>query len=283
MDKWLNPEQIVVPILGMHRSGTSMFTRALNLLGLELGQPLMAPSPGNSRGYWENLFFVSCNQELLRFIGSNTDGFDFSSSLLQISKQSTRIELAHDCKEQLKSHIKGTFQSSRWGWKDPRTVLLIRFWIQLLRDMGCQDFRPAIIVRHPHSSVCSLIRQGELPPVANQKKVPAERLALDVWKAYNLIVQGISEEMPCFIGIQEWLLDPDYARDELKRCAFFIGLDENNIDAALEWIDPSLVHHQPNVENLVDDEALNIYESLKATALRQRTAWQQQCPAAVIK
>ena len=39
-------------VLGMHRSGTSMFTRALNLLGMELGQPLMAPQPDNPKGFW---------------------------------------------------------------------------------------------------------------------------------------------------------------------------------------------------------------------------------------
>ena len=48
----------VVPILGMHRSGTSMLAGALQQLGLELGSPLLAATPDNPHGYWENSFVV---------------------------------------------------------------------------------------------------------------------------------------------------------------------------------------------------------------------------------
>ena len=54
-------EQIVVPILGMHRSGTSLCTRLANLLGMELGEPLQPAGPDNPKGFWENRLFQNLN------------------------------------------------------------------------------------------------------------------------------------------------------------------------------------------------------------------------------
>jgi len=43
----------VVLILGMHRSGTSAAARAVNLLGVDLGAPLLPPRDDNPVGCWE--------------------------------------------------------------------------------------------------------------------------------------------------------------------------------------------------------------------------------------
>jgi len=47
-------KQDVICILGMHRSGTSLLTRVLNLLGVELGAGdvfTMEPAADNPKGY----------------------------------------------------------------------------------------------------------------------------------------------------------------------------------------------------------------------------------------
>jgi len=51
--------QQAIIILGMHRSGTSALTRVLNLLGMELGQPLLPPHPTNETGFWEHATVVN--------------------------------------------------------------------------------------------------------------------------------------------------------------------------------------------------------------------------------
>src|SRR4051812_25570543 len=62
-------------IVGMHRSGTSMITRLLNLCGLSLGpeDELLPPNEFNTEGYWENDKFVKINDELLTHFGGGWD------------------------------------------------------------------------------------------------------------------------------------------------------------------------------------------------------------------
>jgi hypothetical protein len=63
-----------VCILGMHRSGTSMITRLLNLCGLYLGreEAMLPPSPeDNPDGYWENQSITDLNEEILASLGGS--------------------------------------------------------------------------------------------------------------------------------------------------------------------------------------------------------------------
>ena len=62
---------MVVPILGMHRSGTSLTTRLLNLLGLHLGDDLQAAADDNQAGFWEHRFFQMINMQFLEGFGLN--------------------------------------------------------------------------------------------------------------------------------------------------------------------------------------------------------------------
>ena len=46
-----------IAILGMHRSGTSVTARVVNLLGAYIGEgeEMMEPDPNNPAGYYEHL------------------------------------------------------------------------------------------------------------------------------------------------------------------------------------------------------------------------------------
>ena len=68
-------EPRVVCIVGMHRSGTSMVTRLLNLCGLDLGaeQDLLGPDRGNPLGHFEHKGFKGLDESLLAHFGGSTD------------------------------------------------------------------------------------------------------------------------------------------------------------------------------------------------------------------
>ena len=58
-------------MLGMHRSGTSVATRLMNLLGIDLGaeEHLLGPRPDNPKGFWEYEPIVDLNEEILATAG----------------------------------------------------------------------------------------------------------------------------------------------------------------------------------------------------------------------
>ena len=61
----------IICVLGMHRSGTSVATRVLNLLGVFLGagDNLLSAGPDNPKGFWEYQPIVDLNVEILERLG----------------------------------------------------------------------------------------------------------------------------------------------------------------------------------------------------------------------
>ena len=60
-------------VLGMSRSGTSLCTRVLNILGANLPQDLVGPAPSNPTGHWEPKHLVALNDGILREFGRSWD------------------------------------------------------------------------------------------------------------------------------------------------------------------------------------------------------------------
>ena len=65
----------VICTLGMHRSGTSLVSRLLNLLGVHLGpaQAIANQGQDNLKGYWEHLPLSQLNDEILAQFGGRWD------------------------------------------------------------------------------------------------------------------------------------------------------------------------------------------------------------------
>src|SRR5262245_38950628 len=105
-----------VAIAGMHRSGTSMVTRLLNLCGLDLGpaEQLMEPAPDNPEGFWESMPFVHINEELLHSLNGAWDrppeGMQDWAAAPELAAYRERA-----------AHLIGELGLKEpWGWKDPR-------------------------------------------------------------------------------------------------------------------------------------------------------------------
>ena len=283
----MNPEKehasasVVVPILGMHRSGTSMFTRALNLLGLELGQPLLPPQPDNPRGFWENEFFFSVDVKILRGLGNHPSGYGSARDLDLLPGRSASIVPSQQELATIEAYLANAFSQARaWGWKDPRTVPLFPFWLHTLVQLGFDDIRPVIIVRHPGQCVRSLVRRGDMDGLAATLSISTAALANDIWKAYHRILAAISDETGCMIAVHGWFLDAHKTESELARSADYCGLSATGMPAAVEWIEPSAV----NGDSCRDDEGAEIdaesqalYWDLVARAEKQKSEWIGGC------
>lgn len=114
-------------ITGMHRSGTSLMARLLNVAGLYLGrdEDLLAGGPGNPDGHWEHEALMQVNEELLAALGG---GWDYPPDLSRLDDAQVVAPFAERARAQL-----AMFSGREpWGWKDPRTSLTLPFWRSLM-------------------------------------------------------------------------------------------------------------------------------------------------------
>jgi hypothetical protein len=150
---------------GMHRSGTSLTASIVAAAGIHLGDDLMAAGAGNPRGHFEDLAFYHLHQRILAANGLSLEGFSCTETV--VVPPAARVEA---------TELVGRRRAAGrpWGWKDPRTILLLDFWADLLPEA-----RWLFVVRPPENVVDSLLRRGDTAFVVNP------RHAIDVWVAYN--------------------------------------------------------------------------------------------------
>ncbi len=149
---------VFVPVLGMHRSGTSLVAQMLAECGLHLGPGLMPGNASNLSGHWEAEQAVGINDRMLARSGGDwahppqcvTANEDDGASIVAFLDSLRVAPVA--------------------GWKDPRTTLTFEHWRPHLpahRIVAC--------LRHPQDVAQSLAtRDGQ-----------SLDDALALWTVYN--------------------------------------------------------------------------------------------------
>lgn len=147
----------IIVVLGMHRSGTSAITRGLEALGISLGDNLVPENWDNERGFWEDAEIVSFNEDLQAKLGFAwfgnivVDKIDWSNALIQEAKEQAKVLLD-----------KKFTNNSVYGFKDPRTAILIEFWLSVFHDLELSPYF-VIALRHPLEVAQSLLKRNGLP------------------------------------------------------------------------------------------------------------------------
>jgi hypothetical protein len=150
----------------MHRSGTSLITRLVGLLGLAVcrEEDLLVGRKGNPRGHWESISLVAFNNRLLEEIG----GTWFCPPLLGTEALSRMLD-------RHRADALARFQDAHperpWVWKDPRTSVLLPFWSAVLGQRAAY----VLVVRHPLEVSDSLARRNGCTPL----------LSLALWERYT--------------------------------------------------------------------------------------------------
>lgn len=139
-------------VVGMHRSGTSLTTRMLALLGVDLGplRTFVPADPDDNRdGYQEQAPIVELNDELLRALGGHaSEPPDLAPGWAQVPDIQPFAERAREL-------IADLYGPAPWAFKDPRASLLLPFW-RMVRP----DLRPLICIRNPLEVAVSMDRRG---------------------------------------------------------------------------------------------------------------------------
>jgi hypothetical protein len=228
----------VICVLGMHRSGTSLITRALNLLGVDLGRQdhLMKANPYNPKGFWEHRLIMQLNDEILSRLGGCWDEPPIFPPGWQ------RAPEFEDLGQRARAVIEKEFaDAAAWGWKDPRTCLTLPFWQQLLPSM-----RYVICLRNPVDVVRSLERRDGF----------AVEKGIYLWLAYtkSALEHTVGQER-IFVAYEDFL---DHWRPELQRLARFVGKSERAGQADVQGlvqgsIDRDLQHHRSSAVDEVEE------------------------------
>ena len=249
-------EPTVVCTLGMHRSGTSVVSRLLNLLGVDLGSDahLAARGADNPKGYWEHGAFVEINDKILETFGGR---WDRPPTLPCNWLRAPELEPLRQRARQL---LQDEFSTAEmWGWKDPRTSLTLPFWQELIGPM-----RYVIPVRNPLAVVASLMRRDDMQPC------DAEWL----WLKHTQAIVGGTTGHPRLFVFQEDLMDEPSVG--LHRMAAFLGVPDRADDISVQievsgFIEQSLCHHRSTMGQLAGEAstsfpAKSLYLALRAFA-----------------
>ncbi|HST43300.1 MAG TPA: sulfotransferase [Conexibacter sp.] len=251
-----SPRRAVV-VLGFHRSGTSMVTRMLNLLGVDLGDEseLLPPQErDNARGYWEPRWMIEFNEQLLEQLGSSTfeqftpePGWERSEQLDPLRERARAL---------LDEHLS---RMPLWGWKDPRTSLTLPFWRTVVD--GPMSF--VICMRSPADAVTSALERS----VAGLDRWSYAERWLD-YTAGALANTAPDERMLVFY--EDALRDP---AAETLRLAAFLGRDApaaEQLEEIVASVDPELRHHQTSALDVAVDEGLPVETRTLYLLLRAR-------------
>jgi len=169
-----------VCVLGMHRSGTSTITRAINLMGVYLGEELLPAADENPRGFWENAKILNLHERILESLETSWD------DVHGIDPMIFKSHILAPYKEELVTLIHDEFGCSKlWGWKDPRTCLLLPLWTEALAELNIPvDF--IIALRNPLEAAESLSKRNGF----------TKEKGLLLWFKYTLLAMKNSQGFP---------------------------------------------------------------------------------------
>ena len=168
-------------IIGMHRSGTSAFTRGLQRLGIDIGKKLDSN--------YEDIFFQNLNKFMLAQLGIEWDNPFYIKKALK--NKTVRLSLINFLKSEFKNKKKVL-----WGFKDPRTVLLLDIWSAFFKNA-----KYIVIKRNKKEIYQSLINRNKIK--MNSTMYVKNNLKFLVKKKFNLRV---------FPGLSPLCYDENYSK-----------------------------------------------------------------------
>ena len=168
------PSALVVA--GMHRSGTSLVASLVAGAGVSMGTRLLAAGRGNARGHFEDLDFQEFHQKALRANGLHGDG-------IVPSGQPAVPEGLEPRARELIAARRAT--GKPWGWKDPRTLLFLDFWNEVVPEASW-----LLVFRSPWGVADSLYRR------LDETTTSDPLLAIHAWMHANRLLLDFARRHP---------------------------------------------------------------------------------------
>ena len=209
-----------VVVLGMHRSGTSVVTRIINLLGpcLCRSDDVVPGNPGNPAGHWESASLIKFNDRLLGMSGGS---WAAPPPLIPDWETTPPVAALRGDGERV---FMDAYPEEEWVWKDPRTCLTLPFW----RTVWQRDPVAALVSREPLEVFLSLRSRNGL-----QK---AHCIAL--WERYTRSAILSADGLPVVrVSYDRLMRDPASAVANLRADLAELGVRvHGNLDDAVRCV-----------------------------------------------
>jgi hypothetical protein len=232
-----------IMVLGMHRSGTSALTRAINLLGAELPKDSIPPDSNNANGYWEPTRLTLLNDQMLIEAGSRWDDWrPFDPDSLSASRaEFYKVEIARIIGEEYGDDALIVL-------KEPRISRFVPLYGAILASMNFQ-VRYVLTVRNPLSVIASLKKRDGMTATFGsllwlRYVLDAERATRGAARAFLSYESLIADWYPSIARIGETLS---------------IGWPRTPAEAKVQiddFLSAEHQHHLASVERLLADESI---------------------------
>jgi GT2 family glycosyltransferase len=234
-------------VLGMHRSGTSVLARLLNMIGLYFAPEGVSTGANqeNPKRFWERRDVRQANDRLLHAAGADWDMVG-SFSIDKIPAE--EIEQAQ---REMRSIVLELDAHRPWFIREPRLCLLFPVWRPLLEMPVCIH-----IHRHPLEVALSLRER-------NGFSIP---LGLALWERYTLAAFAATAGTPRILVQHAALLrSPVEAVQSIAEQLVEFGVRGLRRPAEAEinaFIQPSLHHHRAGGSSGAQDYLLKNHRKL---------------------
>lgn len=224
MMKRTNSKQVVVLVIGNHRSGTSALTGCLKQKGINLGtNEAMVKNKYNMKGYFENLTILHFNEKVLKSIGSSWKDYR------PITKKQLNLML-NFVDELMEIIRKEYFDHFLFAIKDPRIIFLYPLYYEALDRLKIKI--KVIYIDRPFEQICSSLKRVQ--------KLPIEQGRL-LCQKYKLRGQDMMSKIESLnVYFDELMNDPINVMKKVDQY-LDIGLIKDNGHRVIEsFIDPKL-------------------------------------------
>ena len=222
----------IVMVLGMHRSGTSLCSHILSMLGVNMAD-VIGVNRGSDRGHWERWEIVEFHDRILALFNRGYFGPFHDFPLPVAWWADPRVV---QIRREIVAFVEKRMSRAPFGFKDPRTVRLMPLWHQIFLEL---KLAPKIVLclRNPAQVDRSLQARDGLAPGIGEHR----------WLVYMMdFFRFAGAHEFCVLEYERWFDEP---RANLKKLTSLLGLEwqhsEADLDLVLaEIVDPALRHDE---------------------------------------
>src|SRR6185312_2715319 len=240
-------------LLGMHRSGTSLCSNVLSVLGVNMADEISV-GVGNDRGHWERWEIVGFHDRILELFNRVYLGRFHDFPLPAGWWADPRV---CQIREEIVAFLRGRMGDAPFGFKDPRTVRLLPMWRQIFAELKVSP-RFVFCLRNPAQVARSLHERDGLDPLIGEYRWLVH--VVDFFRYIGQSEFSIIEYDNWFTDAEQNVailddvlnLDTSYPRPEIE-------------DALADIIDPELRHDGATAREAADPFVRQVYQLVRAT------------------